>query len=206
MEALKLLIELAKALAWPLVALYALVYFRRPLRSALDLLPEKLRNVSKVTVGSLSFEVQAYLQATGDDELLRVLPKLSRRAFEKILDLRVTNHHYVLCSRGTSMAVSDEHYTLRKDEDFSVLHELEALGLIRFAEPLVDFEAFFETLPGYAAIAGSTSEGSVVVAALSADQVQRVEAERYALTDLGRRAYDAVFTVVIRQIGRRDVA
>jgi hypothetical protein len=203
MDALKLLIDLTQALAWPLVALYALIYFRSPLRCALELLPEKLRNVSKVTVGSLSFEVQAYLQATGDNELLTVLPKVSRRAFEKLLDLKVTNHHYVLCARGTKVGAMGEGYLLRTDETLSPLRELEELGLVRFTEPLSEFVAFFETLPGYTTTTSYSGEGFVAIAPLAAEQVKRVDAEAYSLTDLGRRAYDAVFTVVVRQIGQR---
>ena len=203
MEVLKHIIELAQALAWPLVALYALAYFRRPLRSALELLPEKLRGVSKLTVGSLSFEIQAYLQATGDEELLRVLPKVSRRSFEKLLDLRATNHFYSLCVRGTNIRVEGETFSLRDQQELTSLREMESLGLIRFTEPLGEFEAFFEALPGYTPVQGSTDDGLVSIGLLTDAQRLRIESQRYVLTDLGRRAYDAVFTVVIRQIGQR---
>src|ERR1043166_905126 len=49
--------ELTKAVAWPFVImLFALVFFR-PLLDTLRLIPERLRNANKASVGTLSWEI-----------------------------------------------------------------------------------------------------------------------------------------------------
>lgn len=198
---LKLLVELVTAIAWPFVALYVLIYFRAQLRDSLQALAKKLETVSKVSVGGLSVELQAFIQATGDTELIGILPKLSRRAFERLLDIREKNHSFHLCASGTRHNIEGQVLSLDFDERLEALRELERLQLIKFTEPLWEFESFYEALPGYALERGSTrATGYVQFRLLSEEQLKRATAQAYSLTDLGRRAYDAVFTVVLKQL------
>jgi hypothetical protein len=87
MEYLRVAIELLKALAWPALALYVLVVYRDLLRRILLMLPAKLEQTSKVSVGSLVFEMQTTLTNIGDPALAKELPNLSRAAYQQLLTM-----------------------------------------------------------------------------------------------------------------------
>jgi hypothetical protein len=201
MEVITAVSTLIGAIAWPAVCLYALVYFRKPLREALELLPAKLQNVSKFSVGSLSFEIQAVLQANGDSELMNLFPRLNRPVLEKLLDLKEKNRFFGLVTTSTRREADGRLLTIRDEMELAVLREMSELGLIQFTEPIDDFLAFFRELPSYTRKeAPPRTEGWVSEAALQAEQLKRLTKMHFSLTDLGRRAYDTLFTVVIRQL------
>jgi hypothetical protein len=204
MDVISAITSLVGALAWPSVCLYALVYFRKPLRAALELLPSKLQNVSKFSVGSLSFEIQAVLQANGDTELMNLFQKLSRPVLEKLLDLKEKNRFYGLVTSSTKRDTDGRLLSLRDESELEVLREMSALGLIQFTEPIDDFLKFFQELPSYTLKAAPPrSEAWVSEAALPPELIKRLTQMHFSLTDLGRRAYDTLFTVVIRQLATK---
>jgi hypothetical protein len=201
---LKDISELGAALAWPSVVLFCVIYFRTQLRLVLQALERRFDSVSKISFGPLTLEIRALLQSSGDTELQEVLPKVSRPAFQVLLRISEKNTSHGFCYSSRRPPSNIEIVGMRFDEKFEALRELERLQLVRFTEPLWEWEAFFESLPSYTLERrGIAAEGFVRTDMLSEEQVNRVTGQHWALTDLGQRAYDAVLTVVVRQLASK---
>ena len=203
MEELKLLVELIAAIAWPAVVFYVLIAFRDPLRRAINQLPKKLGEASKVSVGSFSVEVQARLSASGDTEVIKALPDLTRGDLEVIISLRDTSHSHGLVTRSQT-GKDEESYSLPMVRDMDSLQHLDSLKLMRFTEPLTDFLSFFKALPQSSHYNLPGRNPFVPKNQLNKDQIKRIESQAYSLTDTGRRVYDAIFSSVLQQLGDKS--
>jgi hypothetical protein len=78
--------DVAKALAWPIVALVALVAVGGPVRTLLFRAGDVLGASSKVSVGSFSLEVQKAAAKAGDPELGELIRGLGSEAIKLLLN------------------------------------------------------------------------------------------------------------------------
>ncbi len=197
-------VDFASAVAWPTVILLALIYFRTPIEEILVAATRRLDAISKLTLGPLSVEIRSYLQNTGDLELQEALSKMTRPAFRLLLQCSEKNTTRGLCYEQAKGEHSIPVLGISFGEQYEAVRELERLGLAIATEPLWEFEAYFERLPSYTIQrrAGYIS-GWVSKAQLADEDIERIRKMSWGLTDLGQRAYDAVLTVVVRQISTR---
>jgi hypothetical protein len=81
----ELVVELIKAVAWPLIALILLIAFWTPLRQTTDLIPSIIGRSDTISIAGLSLKVSQGLKAKASPEVQRVLAKLSRSGVERVL-------------------------------------------------------------------------------------------------------------------------
>lgn len=85
MNTAQLLLEAVKVLIWPLILVGVFFAFRDPLTATIQLIPEKLRESKKVSVGSLSFEIEERAARQGDARAVAGLRHLSEEAISLLL-------------------------------------------------------------------------------------------------------------------------
>lgn len=96
----ELVVELIKALAWPLIALILLIAFWTPLRQTTDLIPSIIGRSDTITIAGLSLKVGQGLKAKATPEVQKVLAKLSRSGVERVL--RMSDSSY--WTRGSGLS------------------------------------------------------------------------------------------------------
>jgi len=111
---IELLIEGAKALAWPIVALIVLVSFWSPFQETARILPSIIGRSESISIAGLSMRVSGRLRVKATPEVEKVLSRMSRDAVDVLISLQ--GEAYVL-SEAQQSAI------LRYDE-------LKALGLV----------------------------------------------------------------------------
>lgn len=107
---------LAKALAWPVVALFAFASVCTPVKTLLERAGDVLAASSKVSVGTFSVEVQKAATSAGDPELGRLIRGLSSSAIRALL------------------GVGESAYESSASNEHAGLDELERAGLLRYDE------------------------------------------------------------------------
>lgn len=80
------LLELVKVLIWPLLIIGFFSLFYSPLSASIRLLPEKLRESKKISIGSLSLEIQEVVVQKGDSRAAASLRKLPQPAIQLLLN------------------------------------------------------------------------------------------------------------------------
>jgi hypothetical protein len=78
-------LDAAKTLVWPILVTTVFVMFRDSIADAVRLLPEKLRESNKISVGSLSFEIQERAARQGNARAAVGLRNLSKSAITLLL-------------------------------------------------------------------------------------------------------------------------
>lgn len=193
MEYLRIAVDLLKALAWPALALYVLAVYREPIRRLVLIVPAKLEQTSKVSIGSLVVEMQTTLANIGDPELANELPHLSRSAYEQLLSMQ--NEDAVL-TLVTFSGTADEHgILLPSSEEIEVARELTRMGLIESSEPLEEFIQFIEVLPQ----SPTPYDGGTWILrdSLSEIDYQRIVVHSCKITPRGQRLYEVLIGVIL---------
>ena len=79
-------VELLKALAWPLVVLFLLMAFWKPLQAVGELLPQMFEKLDTVTVGGVRVDVRSALAEKAPNAVKLVLAKLSPAGIQYIVE------------------------------------------------------------------------------------------------------------------------
>jgi hypothetical protein len=186
------IVNLIKALAWPTLILYILLYYRQPISETLSLFPNLVRHASKFSAGGVTLEIEQVAQQSGNEQLAVALKGLSPPA-RKLL-LQVGSSYWAEWSKGAPGGPADYFSPDRPELD-----ELVKRKLFTFKEDQRTFELWVQTLGKI-----TTSEDSNqrkrelrVSRPLTTEQQLRLTSQEFFLSPLGRKAYDVILDVVV---------
>jgi hypothetical protein len=203
LEWARTIVDLLKILAWPLLVLYFFFVVEAPLLEIFRQLPNKFSQATKVTVGSLSLEIQEKAIKSGNPALAERLGKLSAQAIEQLIRTDKTGK-IVLVGLGDRRR-GENAYTLPPRSALNALLELEARGLIEFREDLGAFLEFFQKLPLKRETESvSDRDRFLVVGPITSQQREQLDSQVYFLTDLGHQAYEAVVDAIADQLAASE--
>jgi hypothetical protein len=132
---MNLMLEYAKALAWPLLIVGLLAVYRPPLGRLVDVVINKVESASEVKL--FAFELKDVTKELGLPDLGADLTGLSSTAIEYLMKLPNDESSRLLTDRqGEPNAPI---FKLPKQSELDTLAELEAAKLIVFATPLREY-------------------------------------------------------------------
>ena len=204
-EITKLIVEVLRALAWPILFAAIVVAFHNPLRGVADGLAQKLSQANRVSIGSLSLEIEVKAKAIGDMEFARQIGNLSPEAVEALL-LFPRNTNWTLLARADYKGKLL--YGLPKN--ITTLRELEKKGFIEFKDLLEPFFAELNHLPKYKfdPCDDDDMEGADDFTwysppfSVDSAEDKRLSGQSYSQTEVGRLAVDAIVRAVAAQLAR----
>ena len=198
----KLLVGLTGALAWPTLVAIAVVYFRKPIRAVVEGLPRKFSEAKKLSIGSLSLEIEAKAREVGQPELAAQVGSLSAGAVQQLLRTPRTGD-MILVSTGNYL--NKREYGLPHQDVLDSLQELEAKGFLKLKMPLLPYVQGVRRLPSSNADR-TVSERDWHLSPYDADSAEdkRIREQGYSLTDRGRQAVDTIVKAVAEQLSRES--
>lgn len=179
-------IALIKAAAWPVVVLVLYSQLHVPITKLFEELPKALSQSSKLSVGSLSIEIQRSLKLS-DPLLADKLKGLSESEIQELLDL------YPLGWQWIGHSNDKTHYYFTRQERIDVWKKLNARGLVTFNKTP---EAFTKEIDRYPWTSKTTEEG--VLKSPTNAQVLFLEDQATDLSDDGKKVITAAFGVMVR--------
>jgi hypothetical protein len=194
----KLIIEALRVLSWPLLIIFLVVVYRRPLRGFLNNLVSKFSEANKVSIGSLSLEIQEKAREVGNPELAQRVGSLSPRAVEELL---LTPRDGGMGLISTSNFQGEVKYGLPKEKVMDALRELEIKRFVVFSEDLTEFLRELKTMRSDDG-GGSNRTWFRSTQPKGSPPEERFHRITYKLTDLGRQAADTIVKVVAAQLGQ----
>ena len=129
--------DLIRATMWPLIVLIFFFAYNTEFNKIIKLIPDRLEQSSKISIGSLSFEIERTAKLTGNEELADIVKNLSEDGIRKLLTLGTGSH--ALIAHGSFIEGSISETSFNTPPDLDVLLELEKNGLIKGDEPLDKF-------------------------------------------------------------------
>jgi hypothetical protein len=81
------IVDLIKVTIWPFMILVFLIFYGSEISQIIKIIPKKLENSSKISVGSLSLEIEKSARITGNFELAEIIKNLSENGIRKLLTL-----------------------------------------------------------------------------------------------------------------------
>ena len=93
-ELLKCIVELVKAVAWPLFATIALLSFWGPLRLTVRQLPELVSRSETITVAGLSIEVQRNVSQQATEEVRQAVAQLSPDSISNLITMQGRRYYF----------------------------------------------------------------------------------------------------------------
>jgi len=192
-------LELTKVFVWPALILVILSLFYAPIRDSLEQLPTIVSQAQKISVGSLSVEVQAQARQIGGTELASALQGLSSKAIEKVLLTGRTNVQIIGTNSNDATRL-----TLPGFDDMKAFKEVESKRLLTLrmernpVSSFAEFETAFHNLP----LAPDYSDADQQTFVLKSGEVSSIPLLRteYKLTPLGLAAFDSVVNAVSHQL------
>lgn len=201
LETSKLVLEYLRVLAWPLIIVGLIAVYRPPLGRMIDSLATKLEAANKVTIGSLSLEIQERARQLGSLELAEDLEELSPDA---VAVLMRTPRDGRMILMSTNSERPDE-FGAPSQNELEALGELEAKGLISFDEPLGDFMDYLEShadrLEPYETWGSDERDWYEISPSPSVDR-SRIRQQGYELTERGREAVEAITQALAAELAR----
>lgn len=188
----KTTVALIGATVWPVLIGVVLLLLRTPLLDILRELPAKLSAATKLGVGSLSLEIQYQARAFGNPELARRLGRLSPEAIRRLIE---TGESQVIL-----VGVDEKHqrYFIPEARTLDTVRELARNGLVSYREDLEEFVIWLGTGPFRRS--KDTPAYITLTRELTESERKRFRKQQYVLTDLGRKAWDAVLQAVLEQL------
>ena len=188
-------VSLIKAIAWPFIVLLLFVILHEPIIKLIKLLPDRVAQSTKISVGSLSFEIQQAATASGNPELADLIGGLSTSAIEELLSLGKSFHRYV----GSND--EEQIYYIPNETIKRTLLELEKAGLLKFDMPMDEFDRFLNGLNLVRVNPNDVNDtGYKPTRPLSPDEKNKLKAQDYSLTPVGKRAFELITEVVAQNI------
>lgn len=135
----ELILDFVKATIWPIILLLFVVLFFHQISSMMEILPEKLKTSSKLSVANVfSVEINDAALAKGNPELAEIIKNLSKPAIETFLKLG--KRRFGIINRD----VINNIYRLPSNINYYV--ELEDKNLIKTSEKIIDIESLYYSL------------------------------------------------------------
>jgi hypothetical protein len=103
-------------------------------------LPNKFSETTRVSVGSLSFEIQESARAAGNPELADMINGLSAQAIALLLQIDTTKAGFIHYNPDRPV------YYLPEQQEWNAMQELESKDLVEFKEPVKPFRDFVDSL------------------------------------------------------------
>jgi hypothetical protein len=211
--------DLLKAVLWPVIVLVVFLTYKEELNKIFQMIPEKLENSSKISVGSLSFEIEKTARRAGNAELGGIIHNLSEDGIRQLLTLGSGRHSIVVRHDPDQFNNFQKNYSL--PVNMKVLIELEESSLLKADEPLEAFNKFFMTLnPDEKMVYKSGSilsseekhiqneqkitQFTISESKLSQAQLQRIERMGVELSESGVKAFRIIVGVISEQINNKQ--
>lgn len=209
--------DLIKALLWPVIIFIFFLSYRSEFNSIVKLIPKKLENSSKITIGSLSFEIEKTAKESGNGELAEIIKNLSERGIRKLLTLGSGRHSLMVRNETTANSNSEKSYSIPRDID--VVQELAKKGLLVTDEPLDNFISFFMNLKPIEKeqytwtdespidshgdpISQKYTELQIPISKLNKSDEERIDHYGFQLSSSGKKAFDIIVHVIAEQINK----
>lgn len=124
--------NILKTLTAPILIIYFLLFHHSSISSIFSLLPQKLAQAHKVSVGSLELEIDRQVQSYGVPELKNTIGSLSRKALEMLL-IKIPQSPHIFSSgniRTETGKIIDTYY-IPSEQYIQSIKELEKSKLIK---------------------------------------------------------------------------
>ncbi len=188
-------VSLMKVIIWPLVILFFFWMLYAPLIRMIGILPDKLLASTKVSVGSLSFEIQQSARAAGSPELAQLISGLSPLAIEQLLNTARSRQQ--LAGRGGE----PQSYTMPSAVEMGAVRELEKKGLLQFERPPDEFDRFLKSLPlDEDNVIGGERIWYRARRPLTSSEETELTDQVYYLTESGKRVFDLIIAAVSQEL------
>lgn len=189
--------DLLKAILWPAIVGIFLWVNSEPLGALVRQLPEKFSQASKIGFAGLSVEIEQQANEAGNPELARRLNGLSPDAVKLLIEIGDSLHQFL----GTSADAQDASYFLPTDEKMADIIELERAGLLEFDEEYDRYMSWLQNGPFEFQPRDQFGDRLVTpTRALTAEESERIVAQGYRLTALGKDAWNLVLDVIFNQL------
>ncbi len=206
--------DLLKAALWPIIAVIVFFSYKDDIGKVIGIIPKKFEDSSKITMGSITLEIEKTARSSGNAELGKIIKNLSERGISKLLTLGQSSH-MVMYNTANSHGGPEEH-NFKTPSDMDVLLELEKNGLLTGDGSVEEFFDFVKSLDHttevvYAYPDGTESQSSsddafrverlkIEHAILSKQQYKKLDDYTVRLSDDGRKAFEIVIKVIADQI------
>lgn len=204
LEWIKTSTALSKVLIWPIVLIARLLWFHEPISDVVRILPQKIAAADKLSIFSLSVEIQRRAAERGRPAIATKLKQVSAPAIEELLKIGRTSRVGIL--QTVSDPVSAR-YSIPSEHDLAVLRELESKELLEVVHwsnkteeklRLDDFVRVVRRIPG--ARFTKDNLGGSWSFSVSPEEAHRLGQYSYRLTELGRESLDLIIEVVAEQL------
>lgn len=209
--------DLIRSLIWPFIILLVFIIYGSEINQIIKLIPKKIETSSKISVGSISLEIEKSAKQIGNAELGEIIKNLSESGIRKLLTLGTGRFNIILRCEYREKTESEKAFSL--PHDISVLEELEKNGLIKSNDnmSLESFIAFFKRKKPIERIwygdpnaSYSTSpetkttqkfsEFTLPFSKLNQQEYKLIDGYDIELSENGRKAYEIIVQVVSEQI------
>ena len=198
-RALALVVELLRAVAWPLLTLGFVLMFYAPIRRMIELVPAKLDKADKANIGYLSWEIRQRVRQQGGTELARTVGALSPAAVEELI--RIPRHGMMGLPGSYSGPNGATGYVIPSSVRLNAFRELQSAQLIKFAKPFDDWLNYLAVLPVREEKADpNDGERTMVLEMPLTPQQEEGVRQSYELTPKGEQAVQAIVGVIGEQL------
>lgn len=195
LEVFEAITNFIKAAAWPVLAIVIFFEFRQPIREAVAVIPKKMSESQKLTVGSLSIEIEKRANAVGDPELATLIDGLSPQAIELLLRLRRDGSSLASSSGGAE----PERYYFPKPDEYIALTELYTKQLIEPGVDLAKYRAYIATILQLTDESGDR-ETYQPKRPLTDNEKREIWRAQYRLSERGAKAVQLIISAVSREL------
>jgi hypothetical protein len=192
-------VDLAKGIAWPVFALIVFVIVSYPLVQTLNKLPDRFSQLSKLSVGDLSFEIQLLASQQGLEELGKTIGELSPEAVEVLLNRGAGRMR--LIGESADPTLGKTYYSLPNEYTMNALYELETKKLLEFTIPMQEYYELMGRL-GLEKIPNEYKpylNQYVATRMLTDDELKLLKSQDYYLSELGINAFEIITKAVTEQ-------
>lgn len=195
LRVLQLLGTLLKTLAWPTFAFVLFFYLREPMLNIAKRIPDMLAKSSKVSIGTLSFELREQAQAIGAPQFADLIQGLSPAAIEQLL--RIGRSSSMLVGSGEN----ESEYFLPSERAMAALLELDEKGLLHWEIPRKEFEAMVEHIPHEKGRDLDWDMTPLVPKRpITSEEQRKLKSQSYRLSEKGLKALDLIIASVANQL------
>jgi hypothetical protein len=177
------------------VVLFIYFQLRHPIRTIFEELPTLVSHSSKLSVGSVSLEIQNALSNAGDTALAYKLKGISESEFTTLLDLESGSHYW--------FGISDnkKEVWLPPPDTINAWLDLKRRGLVDLSVPPDEFEKVISSFK----FSSQLASASVVQLPkpLTDEQVQKLRAQTVKVNDEGEKVVHAALRLFLNQLSNQ---
>jgi hypothetical protein len=187
-----------KAILWPVIIAFLLIFFRAPVSDLVNQLPAALSRSDELSFAGLTVKLKQAANAQGNPELADLIGNLSPRAVETLMRMDAREAGFISSSPDNTT------FYIPAPDDIGAYLELEKAGLVKFTQPLAEFVTFFKSLglkPN-----DSVPPGYQTTGPLQSSDVNHLARFSYKLTDKGAKAKNLIIDVITPLLKKSDAA